>query len=154
MGAGDRRRAPPARLRATYATFHPTFLYEFLWNLAAFAFVIWADRRFRLGHGRVVALYVMSYCLGRGWIEMLRIDQVELIDVGGLRFNVWTSIVLFVAAAVYFVVSARRSPGREEQVYTDAALAAAEETADGRGSRRAASGRGLSAPGTVGRVLI
>jgi len=98
-------------------TFHPTFLYEFLWNLGAFGFVVWADRRFRLGYGRVAALYVMAYTLGRGWIEMLRIDNVELQNVGGLRFNVWTSIVLFVAAAVYFVVSSRRHPGREESVY-------------------------------------
>ena len=100
-----------------YATFHPTFLYECLWDLGAFGFVIWADRRFRLGHGRVVALYVMAYTAGRGWIEMLRIDDVELKDVGGLRFNVWTSIVLFVAAAIYFVVSSRLRPGREESVY-------------------------------------
>jgi prolipoprotein diacylglyceryl transferase len=100
-------------------TFHPTFLYEFVWNLGAFGFVVWADRRFRLGHGRVAALYVMAYTLGRGWIEMLRIDNVELQDVAGLRFNVWTSIVLFVAAAIYFVVSSRRHPGREESVYVD-----------------------------------
>jgi prolipoprotein diacylglyceryl transferase len=100
-------------------TFHPTFLYEFVWNLGAFGFVVWADRRFRLGYGRVAALYVMAYTLGRGWIEMLRIDDVELKDVGGLRFNVWTSIVLFVAAAIYFVVSSRRHPGREESVYVD-----------------------------------
>ena len=99
--------------------FHPTFLYESLWCLAGFALIIWADRRFRLGHGRVVALYVMVYTLGRGWIEMLRIDNVELDDVLGLRLNVWTSIVLFVAAAAYFVLSARRHPGREEQVYDD-----------------------------------
>ena len=98
-------------------TFHPTFLYECVWNLGAFGFVIWADRRFRLGHGRVLALYVMAYTLGRGWIEMLRIDDVELSDVGGLRFNVWTSIVLFVVASVCFVVSGRLRPGREEQVY-------------------------------------
>ena len=100
-----------------YDTFHPTFLYEFLWNLGAFGFVIWADRRFQLGRGRVVALYVMAYTLGRGWIEMLRIDDVELKDVGGLRFNVWTSIVLFVAAAIYFVISTRLRPGRETEAY-------------------------------------
>ncbi|GAB3783688.1 prolipoprotein diacylglyceryl transferase [Nocardioides ungokensis] len=100
-----------------YSTFQPTFLYEFLWNLGAFAFVIWADRKFRLGHGRVMALYVMAYTAGRVWIEMLRIDNVELKDVFGVRFNVWTSIVLFVAAAAYFVISSRRHPGREEDVY-------------------------------------
>ena len=100
-------------------TFHPTFLYESLWCLLCFAVLVWADRRFRLGHGRVVALYVMTYTVGRGWIEMLRIDDVELKDVGGLRFNVWTSIVLFVAALIYFVVSSRLRPGREEQVYVE-----------------------------------
>ena len=102
------------------ATFHPTFLYEFLWCLAAFGVIVWADRprngQSRLGHGRVAALYVMAYTLGRGWIEMLRIDDVQMSDVMGLRLNVWTSIVLFVLAAAYFVVSARRKPGRETVV--------------------------------------
>lgn len=98
-------------------TFHPTFLYESLWCLAAFALLVWADRRFRLGHGRVLALYVMLYTAGRGWIESLRIDAVELDDVLGLRFNVWTSILLFLAGLVWFVVSQRRHPGREESVY-------------------------------------
>lgn len=111
-------------------TFHPTFLYESLWCLAAFGVLIWADRRFRLGHGRVVALYIMLYTVARGWIEMLRIDNVELNDVWGLRFNVWTSIVLFVAALVWFVISARRQPGREEQVYVEGRGAAAEAEPD------------------------
>ncbi|MBM9460522.1 prolipoprotein diacylglyceryl transferase [Nocardioides sp. zg-536] len=110
------------------ATFHPTFLYECLWNLAAFALIIWLDRRFRLGHGRVVAVYVMAYTLGRGWIEYLRIDDVQLDDVWGLRFNVWTSIVLFVLAAAYFVWSARRAPGRETEVYVEGRGPVAEET--------------------------
>ncbi|MFC6285644.1 prolipoprotein diacylglyceryl transferase [Nocardioides sp. GCM10027113] len=113
----DLAHRPADYLDAT--TFHPTFLYEFVWNLLAFAVVIWLDRRLRLGHGRVLALYVMAYTLGRGWIEMLRIDEVQMADVLGLRLNVWTSIVLFVAAAVYFVVVGRRRPGREDQVYRD-----------------------------------
>ncbi len=95
---------------------HPTFLYEFLWCLAAFAVVVWADRRFRLGHGQVVALYVMSYTAGRGWIEMLRVDDVQMDDVFGLRLNVWTSIVLFVLATAYFVWSRHRHPERETEV--------------------------------------
>ncbi|MFC0224819.1 prolipoprotein diacylglyceryl transferase [Nocardioides zeicaulis] len=121
------------------ATYHPTFLYECLWNLAAFAVLIWLDRRFRLGHGRVVALYVMLYTAGRGWIENMRIDEVQMNDVLGLRLNVWTSIVLFVLATAYFVWSTRARPGREEVVRTKpplggepAATAPAEErsTAD------------------------
>jgi len=100
------------------ATFHPTFLYESLWCLAAFALVIWADRRWQLGHGRVAALYVMTYTLGRFWIESLRIDEVQLSDVFGLRFNEWTSLVLFALAAAYFVWAGRKGSGREEVVYT------------------------------------
>ncbi len=119
------------------ATFHPTFLYEFLWCLAAFVVVVWADRRFQLGHGRVVALYVMAYTAGRGWIEALRIDDVQMDDVFGLRLNVWTSIVLFVAAAVYFVWSARRHPGRETVVYVGRLPGRRSRTTSVRRARRA-----------------
>jgi prolipoprotein diacylglyceryl transferase len=101
------------------ATFHPTFLYESLWCLLAFGFVVWADRRWRLGHGRVVALYVMAYTLGRGWIETLRIDTVQLDDVAGLRLNVWTSIVLFLLAAAWFAYAGRRWDGRETDIYVE-----------------------------------
>ena len=100
-----------------FATFHPTFLYEFLWNLGVAALVIWADRRFRLGHGRAFALYVAAYTVGRGWIEYLRIDEVEADDVFGLRLNVWTSIVVFLAAVAFLVWSSRRHPGRETSVF-------------------------------------
>jgi len=114
--------SPDTALDAGYeigTTFHPTFLYECLWNLAAFVVVLWLERRFRLGYGRVMAVYVMAYTLGRAWIEYLRVDDVQLDNVLGLRFNVWTSIVLFVAAAIFLVVSTRRHPGREESVYRD-----------------------------------
>ena len=99
-----------------FETFHPTFLYEFVWNMGVAGLVLWADRRFRLGHGRAFALYVAGYTAGRGWIEYLRIDEVQADDVFGLRLNVWVSIVVFVAAMAYFVIVGRRRPGREEQV--------------------------------------
>jgi len=106
-----------------YATFQPTFLYESIWNLGVAGLVLWADRTFRLGHGRAFALYVMAYTVGRAWIEDLRIDPVQENDVLGLRLNVWTSILVFTGALVYFLVSARRHPGREEQVLREAAAA-------------------------------
>jgi prolipoprotein diacylglyceryl transferase len=81
------------------ATYHPTFLYELVWDLIAAALVVWADRRFKLSHGRAFALYVALYCLGRGWIEMLRIDTAE--HFFGLRLNVFTSIVLGLLAVGY-----------------------------------------------------
>jgi prolipoprotein diacylglyceryl transferase len=80
-------------------TFQPTFLYELLWNLAAAALVIWADRRFRLGHGRAFALYVASYCAGRIWIEMLRTDPAE--HFFGIRLNVFTALVVGLLAVAY-----------------------------------------------------
>ncbi|ACQ80469.1 prolipoprotein diacylglyceryl transferase [Beutenbergia cavernae DSM 12333] len=95
--------------------FHPTFLYELVWNLAAAALLVYLDRRFRLGHGRVFWLYVVFYTLGRTWIEMLRIDEAE--QVLGLRLNVWTSILVLLVALVIFVVLGRRYPGREESVW-------------------------------------
>lgn len=91
--------------------FHPTFLYEMLWNLAGAALLIWADRRFRLGHGRVFWLYVIVYTSGRLWIEALRIDPAQMI--GPFRLNVWTSIIVGLGALVAFVVVGRRHPGRE-----------------------------------------
>ena len=108
-----RGRYPPDTL------FQPTFLYESIWDLLAFVFVVWCDRRWKLGHGRVLALYVIAYTAGRAWIEDLRIDNVEYQHVLGLRLNVWTSIVLFVLALVYFVVVGRRRPGRETEVYDE-----------------------------------
>jgi prolipoprotein diacylglyceryl transferase len=113
----DAAHRPPGYLDSS--TFHPTFLYESVWNLAAFVVLIWADRRFRLGHGRVFALYVMTYTLGRAWIEYLRIDVVQMDDVLGLRLNDWTSIVLFLLSTGYFVWATRNRPGREESVYVD-----------------------------------
>lgn len=91
--------------------YHPAFLYELLWNLAGAALLLWLDRRYRLGHGRVFWLYVVVYTLGRGWIELLRIDDAEIIL--GLRLNVWTSLLVGLGALVAFVLVGRRHPGRE-----------------------------------------
>ncbi len=88
-------------------TFHPTFLYELLWNLAVAAFIVWADKRWKLGGGRVFLLYVAGYTLGRGWIEMLRIDPAN--HVLGLRINVFTSIIVFLGAVITLIM---RRPGK------------------------------------------
>jgi prolipoprotein diacylglyceryl transferase len=98
--------------------FHPTFLYELLWCLAAAAVVVWADRRFRLGHGRAFALCVVTYCVGRLWIELLRTDTAE--HFFGLRLNVFTAIVVGLGAAVFFVALR----GRPREVLTRGTTAA------------------------------
>ncbi|HSI26901.1 MAG TPA: prolipoprotein diacylglyceryl transferase [Aeromicrobium sp.] len=90
-----------------FATFHPTFLYELLWNLAAAGLLIWLDQRFRLSGDRLFALYAMLYTAGRFWIELLRIDTAN--HVGGMRLNNWTALVVFTAAMAYFFWSRRRT---------------------------------------------
>ncbi|CAL8979384.1 Phosphatidylglycerol--prolipoprotein diacylglyceryl transferase [Cellulomonas sp. T2.31MG-18] len=107
-------RIDDAHLPAGYPSgtlFHPTFLYELIWNLLAAALLVWLDRRYRFGHGRAFWLYVALYCAGRLWIEMLRIDPAH--QVLGLRLNVWTAIVVGLGALVAFTVVGRRHPGRD-----------------------------------------
>ncbi|MEU4352639.1 prolipoprotein diacylglyceryl transferase [Streptomyces sp. NPDC023838] len=113
-------------------TYHPTFLYESLWCLGVGFLVIWADRRFKLGHGRAFALYVAAYCVGRGWIEYMRVDEAH--HVLGLRLNDWTAITVFVLAVTYIVISSRVRPGREEVVEPSSADAEGEPGAENTGS--------------------
>jgi len=96
----------PAGNPQLLGTFHPTFLYELLWNLGVAALVWQLDRRWRFGKGRAFALYVMAYTAGRLWIETMRTDPAE--HILGLRLNVWTSLLVFLGALVYFV--RRRGP--------------------------------------------
>ncbi|MFB6789327.1 prolipoprotein diacylglyceryl transferase [Streptomyces olivaceus] len=104
-------------------TYHPTFLYESLWCIGVALLVIWADRRFKLGHGRAFALYVAAYCVGRFWIEYMRVDDAH--HILGLRLNNWTALFVFLLAVLYIVLSARKRPGREAVVEPGA------ETLDG-----------------------
>ncbi|MEW2619667.1 prolipoprotein diacylglyceryl transferase [Streptomyces sp. NPDC048106] len=103
--------------------YHPTFLYESLWCIGVALLVMWADRRFTLGHGRAFALYVAAYCVGRGWIEYMRVDDAH--HILGLRLNDWTALIVFLLAVTYMIVSARLRPGREEIVEPLAAAAPA-----------------------------
>ncbi|WP_018600120.1 prolipoprotein diacylglyceryl transferase [Mycobacterium sp. 155] len=91
------------------AVVHPTFLYELLWNLLIFALLIWADRRFRIGHGRLFALYVAGYCVGRFWVELMRSDAAT--HLAGIRINTFTSTFVFIGAVVYIMLAPK---GRED----------------------------------------
>ena len=107
-----------------FATFQPTFLYESLWLLGMVVVLLWADKRFRMGHGRVFALYVLLYCIGRFWIEGLRIDDANVLF--GLRLNEWTSILVGHGALIYLIVSARLRPGPDDIVVEDLEIASEE----------------------------
>jgi prolipoprotein diacylglyceryl transferase len=101
----------PANRPAEYAaneTFHPTFLYESIWNLALCGFLIWADRTGRLRPGRIFPLYVLGYFVARLVLELMRTDPASLIL--GVRINVWTSVVGILVGA-WFVWTGRARPG-------------------------------------------
>ncbi|MFD1214028.1 prolipoprotein diacylglyceryl transferase [Arthrobacter sp. GCM10027362] len=126
--------------------FHPTFLYECLWNLAGVALLLALDKRFRFRRGMLFWLYVAVYTLGRVWIEMLRIDDAEMVSLFGVtaRLNVWTSLVLFVASLVMFVLLARhKRTAADESLYLDnrtPAAASAGGADDGGARPEAAAG--------------
>ena len=113
--------------------FHPTFLYEALWNLAGAAFLVWLGRhllaRDGATGGRLAWAYLMVYTSGRGWIEYLRVDEAQ--HVLGLRLNVWTSLLVFVLGLVGYTLcqpvddavacpdrGARGGPGGEDPTAT------------------------------------
>lgn len=97
-----------------YSTFHPTFFYEFLACFAIAYLVIWADKKFLLGHGRAFALYVALYCSARGLIESLRIDEAH--HILGVRLNVFTAVVVGFSALAFYVRSLDAHPGREHLI--------------------------------------
>jgi prolipoprotein diacylglyceryl transferase len=82
-------------------TFHPTFLYELVWDCAGVALLLLLDRRFRFRPPALFALYVSYYCFGRFFEELLRVDPAH--ELGPLRLNGWVSILVFVASTAFFV---------------------------------------------------
>jgi prolipoprotein diacylglyceryl transferase len=82
-------------------TFHPTFLYEGLWNLALVGLLIWLDRRRLVRQGRLFAVYVLGYGLGRFWIEALRADEASLLL--GIRVNLWVSGALVLGGLAWLL---------------------------------------------------
>ncbi|MBI5088168.1 MAG: prolipoprotein diacylglyceryl transferase [Actinobacteria bacterium] len=95
-------------------TFHPTFLYESLWNFALCGALLAIDRKWRIRPPRLMAMYVLGYGVGRFWVEGLRIDPAD--HVAGLRWNQWVALVAALLAAAYLVGSRGRltlAPGEQ-----------------------------------------
>jgi prolipoprotein diacylglyceryl transferase len=82
--------------------YHPTFLYEAIWDVGVGLLVWLVDRKYKFGRGRAFALYVMAYTAGRFWIEMLRDDPAN--HFFGIRLNVFTAAIVFVLGLIYFLV--------------------------------------------------
>ena len=95
--------------------FHPTFLYEVIWNTLGVLVLLWLGRRLRLQWGRLFACYLIWYSAGRIVWESIRIDpsQVYL----GLRSNVWAAIIGVLVGLVILIVQTRRHTGLEASPY-------------------------------------
>jgi prolipoprotein diacylglyceryl transferase len=100
------------------ATFHPTFLYESLWNLSLVALLLWADRRRVDGErwlrrGSLGFLYLIGYGVGRFWTELLRIDTAE--RYFGMSRNNWVALAVILIGVVGLLWWQRRSEGVDEE---------------------------------------
>lgn len=95
--------------------FHPTFLYEIIWNVAGVVVILLLDRKFRLQWGRVLALYLIWYGLGRSFLESIRVDTSE--TFAGIRTNVWASFAAILLGIIIFWVQSKRHTGKEPSAY-------------------------------------
>ncbi len=98
-------------------TFHPTFLYEMIWNFVGAAAILYLASKLKLQWGKVFALYLIVYSFGRIWIESIRIDPSEVIL--GLRTNIWSALIGVAIGIIILLVQSRRHPGLEPSVYAE-----------------------------------
>ncbi len=109
----DNAAFPPGLADGTL--FHPTFLYEVIWNGLGVLFLLWIGKRAKLEWGKVFAVYLIWYGAGRIVWESIRIDPSEIYF--GLRSNVWAAIFAVVLGIVILIVQSRRHPGSEPSPY-------------------------------------
>ena len=95
--------------------FHPTFLYEIIWNLAGVVLLLVIERRRDMRWGKAFAFYLVWYGLGRSWLEAIRLDPSETFL--GIRSNIWASFAAIALGVILYIVQSRRHPGREESIY-------------------------------------
>ena len=90
---------------ARFSTFHPTFLYELIWDLALAGALVWLGHHRRVRAPGLFALYVAGYSLGRIGEELLRVDPAH--HIFGLRLNFYVAALLCLAGMVWFVRTQR-----------------------------------------------
>ena len=106
----------------------PTFLYEFLWCLVGVAILLFVEKKFRLQWGKLTAIYISYYSLGRAWIEPLRLDPANIFL--GIRTNEWMAILGIIFGIVMFILISRRHTGTEPGVYLPGREPEEDETED------------------------
>ncbi|MEN9604219.1 MAG: hypothetical protein RLZZ06_761 [Actinomycetota bacterium] len=97
--------------------FHPAFLYEFIWDILGALAIIWAAKQFKLQWGKVFALYLVVYSIGRFLIETIRLDTIGVLF--GLRTNQWSAVIGILIGLAIFYVQSRRHAGTEPSVYLE-----------------------------------
>jgi prolipoprotein diacylglyceryl transferase len=108
--------------------FHPTFAYEIVWNVLGAALLLWIDRKRDVQWGRLVALYLIWYGLGRSVFETIRLDPSELLL--GIRTNVWMAFLAIALGVVVWVIQTRRHPGLEPSPWQPGRQPGVEEGVD------------------------
>ena len=96
--------------------FQPLFLYEIIWNVIGVVLLVLIERKFRLQWGKLFALYLIWYGIGRSYLESIRIDPSEFSFLG-IPTNVWAAFVAIVLGLVIFYVQSSRHPGLEPSPY-------------------------------------
>lgn len=91
-------------------TYHPTFLYEMLWNLGGVVLLLFLARRFSLGGGRIFWAYAAIYSSGRAWIDAMRTEEVFM--VGPLRIHTVVALLTVILAVVMIILLTRRRAAR------------------------------------------
>lgn len=127
--------------------YHPTFLYEMIWNLIGAALIVWIGHRaaYVIKAGSLMTIYVMWYTAGRTWIETLRIDYAH--EFLGVRINVWVSMGVFVCGVIAFVVVQRvgsRTEALAERLRAVTAAELHEQSDDEPGHQGEADGQPIS----------
>jgi len=91
--------------------FHPTFLYEMIWNVVGVIVILMLERRINLRWGKALAVYLIWYGIGRSFFESIRIDPSEIYL--GIRTNVWAAFGAILLGIIIFLVQRRAHPGVE-----------------------------------------
>ena len=95
--------------------FHPTFLYEIIWNLVGVAVILLLERRMNLRWGKAFGVYLIWYGIGRTVFESIRVDPSEVFF--GLRTNVWASLAAIVVGLLIIIIQRQEHPGLELSPY-------------------------------------
>jgi prolipoprotein diacylglyceryl transferase len=96
---------------ASFETFHPTFLYESIWNVLLVGFLLWLDRRKVLPRGALALVYAIGYAVMRFLLELIRTDTTWRFI--GLSRNAWVSLAIILLATAGLFWWARRRPSEE-----------------------------------------